>query len=202
MICDELSLPYDLVPDFGFPQVKTPEFLAINPNGRMPAIQDPNNNDLILWESGAIIEYLVDRYDKQHKLSFEQGTPEYYQMKQWLYFQASGQGPYYGQAVWFTRYHAEKLPSAVERYVNEIKRVSGVLELHLSKQQEGSDGPWLVGGKLSAADLSFVPWQTIAKMALTEHGFDEKEYPTVGKWMENMAKKDSVQKCQTALFQH
>lgn len=101
-------------------------------------------------ESDAILLYLVDRYDPEHKISVT-AEGEKYQQLQWLFFQASGQGPYYGQAAWFTRYHPEQIPSALERYKNEIKRVLSVLESVLSKQD------WLVGGKPTIADLSFVP---------------------------------------------
>ncbi len=69
---------------------------------------------------------------------------------QWLFFQASGQGPYYGQAAWFTFFHPEKIPSAQERYKKETLRVLGVLEGVLSKQE------WLVGGKPTIGDLSFI----------------------------------------------
>ena len=102
-------------------------------------------------ESNAIIQYIVDKYDKEHKISVAPGTDEYYTQLQWLYFQASGQGPYFGQAGWFQFYHHEKLPSAVERYRGEIKRVLGVLESVLSKQE------WLVANRPTVADLSFIP---------------------------------------------
>lgn len=81
----------------------------------------------------------------------------------------SGQGPYYGQAAWFTKFHPEQLPSAQERYYKEIKRVTSVLEGHLQKQDKGQDGPWLVGNKFSYADLAFVPWQYIVQMASHSH---------------------------------
>lgn len=103
-------------------------------------------------ESGAIIQYLIDKYDRQHKISFVPGTNEYYTHLQWLYFQASGQGPYFGQAAWFSAFHPEKVPSAVERYRNEIKRVLGVLESVLSKSE------WLVGDKATAADFAFLTY--------------------------------------------
>lgn len=128
MILELLSLPHEFVP-ITFADVKKPEYLAINPNGRLPAIHDPNT-DLTIWESGAIVEYLVDRYDKDHKYSSAPGTNDYYLAKQWLAFQISGQGPYYGQAVWFTRLHHERLPSATERYEKEVGRVTGVLGMY------------------------------------------------------------------------
>ncbi|KAJ2988560.1 hypothetical protein NUW58_g3907 [Xylaria curta] len=103
MILEELGLPYEIV-SVQFADVKKPEYTAINPNGRLPAIHDPNTG-LTLWESGAIVEYLVETYDKENKISFPKGSNESYLTKQWLYYQTTGQGPYFGQAVWFTRYH-------------------------------------------------------------------------------------------------
>lgn len=101
-------------------------------------------------ESDAILLYLVDRYDPEHKISVSDEHEKYTQL-QWLFFQSSGQGPYYGQLGWFAFFHEEKIPSAIERYKNEVKRVIGVLDGVLSKQ------PWLVGGKPTIADLSFIP---------------------------------------------
>lgn len=93
MILEELSIPYE-VKFLEFPEMKQPPFLSVNPNGRVPAIVDPNTN-VKLWESSAIIEYLVETYDKHRKISFIPHSSEYYQAKQWLHFQMSGQGPYY-----------------------------------------------------------------------------------------------------------
>ena len=197
MILNELNIPKEteVVP---FSDVKNPEYLAINPNGRLPAIYDPNT-DLTLWESGAILEYLIEQYDKDHKLSFAPGSKEAYHAKQWLYFQTTGQGPYYGQAVWFTKAHPEKVQSAIDRYVNEIKRVTGVLEGHLAKQKEafggeaGFDGPWLVGNKLSFADFAFVPWQAAAVKIFGESGqFDDAEFPLVKEWIGKLQARESV----------
>ena len=148
MILEELNVPYTHK-IIEFPDMKKEAYESINPNGRVPAIEDPNTG-ITLWESGAITEYLVETYDKQHNISFTPGSKEYYEAKQWLYYQVSGQGPYFGQAVWFTLYHSEKLPSAVDRYVNEIRRVSGVLNRALQDKES------LVGGKFSYADAAFV----------------------------------------------
>lgn len=92
MMLEELGLSYEFSP-ISMGQVKSPEYIAINPNGRLPAIHDPNT-DLTLWESSAILEYLIEVYDKDHKFSFEAGSKEAFHVKQWLFFQASGQGPY------------------------------------------------------------------------------------------------------------
>ncbi|KAL2122810.1 hypothetical protein VTJ04DRAFT_3265 [Mycothermus thermophilus] len=198
-LLQELSLPHVIHP-IPITDVKTPAYLAINLNGRLPAIHDPNTG-LTLWESGAILLYLVERYDPTHKLSFPPGSDEAQLARQWLFFQASGQGPYYGQAVWFERYHHEKLPSAVERYKKEIRRVTGVLEGQLAREKEkwegkeGWDGPWLVGGKMSFVDLAFVAWQVaVFKLFGEGRGIEEGEFPLVREWIGKMMARESVKK--------
>ncbi|KAK0708666.1 glutathione S-transferase [Lasiosphaeris hirsuta] len=196
IIVEELGLPHEIV-FVPFSDVKKPEYLAINPNGRLPAIQDPNTG-LTLWESGAIIEYLVDRYDVDHKISFPAGSNESYHTKQWLYFQVSGQGPYYGQAAWFLNFHPEKLPSAIERYLKEIQRVQGVLEGHLKKQQDlygkEAGGPWLVGNKYTYADFSFLPWQAALTKALPAdvYTLSEVEFPVLKDWLARIHAREPV----------
>ena len=193
IILAELGLPHEIVP-IQFSEVKKPDYLAINPNGRIPSIHDPNTG-LTLWETGAIIEYLMERYDTEHRLSFAPGTPESYHAKQWLYFQVSGQGPYYGQAVWFKKYHPEQLPSAVERYIKEINRVTGVLDKYLAQQKEehgGSDGPWLVGNKMSFADLAFVTWQGLLGRLFEKDEYDEENYPHVKEWIGKMMSREAA----------
>ena len=101
-------------------------------------------------ESDAILTYLVDKYDPEHKISASTEADKYHQL-QWLFFQASGQGPYFGQAAWFTFYHPEKIQSAQDRYKKEIIRVLGVLDNVLSQRS------WLVSDKCTIADLSFIP---------------------------------------------
>lgn len=196
MVLTELGLPHEIIP-IPFPDLKKPEFLAINPNGRMPAIEDPNTN-LTLWESGAIIEYLIEKYDKDNKISFEPGSNNAQLARQWLYFQVSGQGPYYGQASWFKKFHHEDLPSAKERYNTEVQRVSSVLEDHLQKEKEKSggngDGPWLVGNKFSYADLSFLSWQIIVNMVVGPESYDPEKFPEVSGWVDRMLKRSVIKK--------
>jgi glutathione S-transferase len=185
MILEELNLPYTHKM-IEFPDMKKEPYESINPNGRVPSIQDPNTGTT-LWESGAIIEYLVETYDKQHKISFAPGSKEYYETKQWLFYQVSGQGPYFGQAVWFTLYHPEKLPSAVDRYVNEIRRVSGVLDRVLQ------DKEFLVGGKFSYADAAFVTGYAI--MSLWADRFNlETEFPHLNAWLERIKVRPAIAK--------
>ncbi len=105
MVLEELRIPFETTV-VDKTELKTPSYERININGRVPAITDPNNG-LTLWESGGIIEYLIETYDRDHSISFVSGTPEYFHAKQWLFFQASGQGPYFGQASWFKNFHPE-----------------------------------------------------------------------------------------------
>ena len=95
IVLRQLGLAYEIEP-VEFADVKKPAYTAVNPNGRVPAIHDPNTG-ITVWESGAILEYLVDKYDTEHEISFAPGTVEHYHTKQWLHLQMSGQGPYYGQ---------------------------------------------------------------------------------------------------------
>jgi glutathione S-transferase len=196
IILMELGLPHELI-NMSFADVKKPEYVALNPNGRMPTIQDPNTN-ITLWESGAIIEYLIERYDTKHSISFPAGTPEYYHAKQWLFLQTTGQGPYYGQAVWFKNFHHEKLESAKERYIKEINRVTGVLESYLTQQETehagsaGFDGPWLVGNKISYADMSFITYQTIVGVVFEKDEYDVDNFPHVKDWLRRMSSRPGV----------
>jgi glutathione S-transferase len=216
MIFEELGLPYEtkyiefpdmkkvdhfpILPPLAKPHVglttlpfQAPYNTEINPNGRVPAIIDPNTN-ITLWESGAIAQYLVETYDQAQRISYH-SSPEKYLCIQWLHFQTSGQGPYFGQAAWFQRFHAEKLPSAIERYVREVERVISVMDAHLRSQ--GTD--YLVGDKCTYADMAFVPWgQTVPFLTKGgESGISldlEARYPSYDAWMKRVCAKESVKK--------
>lgn len=157
-------------------------------SSRVPAIHDPNT-DVTLWESGAIVEYLIETYDKSNHLTYDT-VPEKFQLKQWLYFQASGQGPYFGQAMWFERYHQEKLPSAQRRYRDQVLRVYDVLDRAL----EGRD--YLVGDKCTYADISFIAWdhrfQAVFKEGELSIGELEKNYPNYFRWHKAVAARKVV----------
>ncbi|KAK7683195.1 hypothetical protein QCA50_013868 [Cerrena zonata] len=190
-VLDELKLTYETVYlKFDKQEQKGPEFTKLNPNGRIPALVDHHNNDFVIWESDAIILYVADKYDKEKRISAA-NEAEKYQIIQWLFFQASGQGPYYGQFFWFFKYHPEKFPSAIDRYKDEILRIFGVLENVLSKQQ------WLVGNKMTIADLSFVVWNFAAVGAIKDYKgeFDlEKEFPRMAAWHAKLEALPSVKK--------
>ncbi|CAO2658220.1 Nn.00g059430.m01.CDS01 [Neocucurbitaria sp. VM-36] len=189
LILEELHIPYTLK-SFEFSQVKQKPFTDINPNGRNPAIQDPNT-DLTLWESGAIMQYLIEQYDTEKKLTYSD-LKQKNLLNQYMMFQMSGQGPYYGQAGWFSYYHHEKLPSAIERYRNEIRRVLSVLEVILSQNPSG----WLVGDKCTYVDLAFLPYNTHLKAFL---GCAREERfagtPLVEKWHERMEARSTWKTC-------
>ena len=184
MLLEELGIKYDMT-FIDKADLKKPAYEAICLNGRTPAITDPNTG-ITLWESGAIIEYLIETYDKDLRYGFAAGTPEYFHAKQWLYYQVSGQGPYFGQAIWFKLFHTEKIQSAQDRYMNEIRRVSSVLDRAL----EGCE--WLVGEKYSYADLSFLSWyESVARIQMD--AFDiSKEFPNLWSWLNRMRSRSAV----------
>ncbi|CAH7684811.1 glutathione S-transferase [Phakopsora pachyrhizi] len=188
LLLEELGLTYETkFLDMQKGEIKGPEHVKLNPNGRIPTIIDHKNNDFTLWESDAILEYIAYTYDTEGKFSVKDPL-EKYKALQWLFFQASGQGPYFGQAIWFKRYHPEKVPSAVERYENEIKRVFSVLESVLSKQD------WLVGGKYTFVDLSFIPWHNLAVESALENFDTSKDYPALTKWAEKINSRPVVKR--------
>ncbi|KAK6723266.1 hypothetical protein SNK04_002117 [Fusarium graminearum] len=186
ILLEELAVPYTTI------VVEDPKedwFVAINPNGRVPTIKDPNS-DIILWESGAIMEYLVETYDVNQRLCGT-STSSKWEIKQYLHFQVSGQGPYYGQAMWFHKC-PQDIPLAKERYVGEIARVISVLDKILGGKQ------YLVDGRLTYADLAFVPWNRVVsqhpffKTSLWEKHAILKQYPSFSAWQERLNNLPSV----------
>jgi len=191
IVLELLGLSYESIYlDMHKGEHKAPEFTKYNPNGRIPALIDSKNNDLVIWESCAIIEYLVDTYDTEHKFSAKVGTPEKYIELQWLFFQASGQGTYFGQFFWFAFLHpGEKIPSAIERYKSEIKRVAGVLDGVLK------DKEWLMGGSgPTVADTAFVNWDESITTVLGGEVDWEKEYPSFWRWHQKVKEIPAVKK--------
>ncbi|CAG8961040.1 hypothetical protein HYFRA_00002580 [Hymenoscyphus fraxineus] len=188
MILEELNLAYDHKM-LEMADIKKAPYEKICVNGRVPAIEDPNTG-ITLWESAAIIEYLVETYGQDKDLTFTSG-PEKFLVKQWVFFQASGQGPYYGQAGWFAHYHHEKLPSAIERYREHVKRVLGVLNKALEGKQ------YLVGEKCTIADLSFIAWDMMLPWMFGEAwaGVDvENKFPNYFAWNKRLLERPAVQK--------
>ncbi|KAK5721300.1 hypothetical protein LTR17_014670 [Elasticomyces elasticus] len=196
---NELELPYE-TELMQFPDLKKDPFEKLNPNGRVPAIEDPNTG-MTLWESGAIIEYLLETYDPKNKtgLRYTDGAAQWEQ-KCWAELQMSGQGPYFGQRAWFVLYHPEKnLTSCLDRYGNEIKRVLGVIDSHLKK----SGRPYLCGDQCSYADVMFVPWHWLLTQKPFLMGEDfvsewQKDYPTCWEWAQKLEQRPAVNKAREA----
>ncbi|TFK94563.1 glutathione S-transferase [Polyporus arcularius HHB13444] len=191
IVLEELGLDYETVYlNLSTNEIKDEKYTKYNPNGRIPTLVDHKNNDFVVWELGAIISYVTEKYGPTRTISFEKFEDKMH-MLQWLFFQASGQGPYYGQASWFMLFASEKIPSAIVRYQKEIIRILGVLESVLSKQR------WLVGEKFSAADVSFITWNHAAFRALVKdfEGFNlEKDFPSVNRWHNEMLSRPAVGK--------
>ncbi len=169
---------------------KEPWYLAINPNGRIPALTDvfDDGQPIRLFESGSIMQYLVSRYDTEYKISFPPGSRDFYEMTNWLFFQNAGVGPMQGQANHFTRYAPEKIEYGINRYRNETRRLYGVLEKHLS---EGSKD-YLVGNKCTIADIAHWGWVAGAGWA----GVDIEKFPALKAWEERMAAREATEKGQ------
>ena len=148
---EELGLPYKVIPlDFATMEQKKPEFLAINPNGRIPAIVDRDNGDFAVFESGAILIYLAEKTGKL----LPQDPKRRSQAIQWLMFQMGGLGPMMGQANGFYRYFPRKVPAAIERYQKEGRRLFEVLDGHLAHHEYLAD-------EYSIADIATWPWVRI-----------------------------------------
>lgn len=139
-----------------------------------------------LFESGSILQYLAERYDIEYKISYPKGTREYYETNNWLFFQNAGLGPMQGQANHFVRYAPERIEYGVNRYVNESRRLYGVLDKHLAKSKSG----YLVGDHVTIADISHWGWVAAAGWA----GIDIEEFPHVKAWEELMASRPGLEK--------
>jgi GST-like protein len=154
IMLEETGLPYEAhLVRFDGDEQHSPEFLALNPNGKIPAILDPEGPGgapLPLSESGAILVYLADRT----RQFMPQDAAGRYQTLQWLMFQMSGIGPMFGQVGFFHRFagreYEDKRPR--DRYVAEARRLLGVLELRLRA------GPWIMGARYTIADIAVFPW--------------------------------------------
>ncbi|KAF3038431.1 hypothetical protein E8E11_005351 [Didymella keratinophila] len=186
---EELGLPYKVEKiDISKNTQKEDWFLAINPNGRIPALTDKftDGKTINLFESGSIMQYLVERYDTEYKISYPNGTREYYETNNWLFYQNAGVGPMQGQANHFNRYAPERIEYGVNRYVNETRRLYSVLDKHLAADKR----PYLVGDKCTIADIAHWGWVAAAGWA----GVEIDDFPNLKAWEERMAERSGVEK--------
>ena len=172
IMLEELKLKYKVHKiDLGTQTQKEEWFLKLNPNGRIPVLKD-NENNKVIFESGAILYYLAIKYNK---FFFEAKRTE---IMQWLMFQMSGIGPMQGQANVFFRYMDEKIPVAISRYQNECRRLYEVLDKQLQ------DNKWICG-KYSIADIATWPWIKIYFWA----GIDISNLDNLSRWMDQMERR-------------
>ena len=169
IMLEELKLKYKVHKiDLGRQTQKEEWFLKLNPNGRIPVLKD-NENNKVIFESGAILYYLAVKYNKYF---FEEKRIE---IMQWLMFQMSGIGPMQGQANVFYRYLDEKIPIAISRYQNECRRLYEVLDKQLENNK------WICG-EYSIADISTWPWIRIYFWA----GINITNLSNLSRWMKQM----------------
>ena len=177
---EELGLPYQLHElSFDLQQQKAPEFLKINPNGRIPAIVDRDNDNFAVFESGAILYYLAEKTGKLLPSDAKGRSVAL----QWLMFQMGGVGPMQGQANVFYRYFPEKIPAAIARYQNETRRLYEVLNTRLEHVE-------YLAGEYSIADIATYPWLAIHDWS----GVSVDGLPALQRWMQAMAARPAVQK--------
>ena len=184
IMLEECGLPYRMVPvNIGKGEQFTPQFLAISPNNRMPAIVDQAPDDggapISVFESGAILIYLAEKTGRLLPAAMKPRS----QVIQWLMFQMGGVGPMQGQANVFFRYFPEKIPSVIERYQKETKRLFTVLDTRLK------DHEYLVDD-LSIADIANWSWVRIHDWA----GVAIDDLPNLQRWVDLMAARPACQR--------
>ena len=177
MALEELGLDYELkLVDLGKGDQRTADFLAMNPNGRIPVIRD-TDTDVTVFESGAILLYLAEKAGAL----LPTDLAGRYEVMQWLMFQMAGVGPMQGQAVAFIRYFPEVVQPAIDRYVNETRRLYEVLNSQLASRE-------YLAGDYSIADIANYSWIRSHKWArVPVEGLDHLE-----RWMAAMASKPGI----------
>jgi GST-like protein len=181
---EELGLPYKVIPvNIGAGEQFKPEFLAITPNHRIPAIVDPEGpggKPIRLFESGAILIYLAEKAGRL----IPQDPAARYTCLQWVMFQMGGVGPMFGQWNHFANYAPEKIPYAIERYHNEVTRLHRVLDKRLGEAE------WLAGDEYSIADIITYPWLRNPQ----RRNIDFNDFPNVQRWFAAIDERPAVQR--------
>jgi len=177
LFLEETGLPYRIVPvNIGKGEQFRPEFLAIAPNNRIPAIVDHQPADggapVSVFESGAILLYLAEKTGRYLAPDLRGRT----ETLQWLFWQMGGLGPMAGQNHHFGQYAPEKIPYAIERYVNETNRLYGVMDRRLADRE-------FLAGDYSIADMAAYPWVVPHE----RQGQDLNRFPNLKRWFEAIA---------------
>lgn len=185
IFCEEAGLPYTIRPvNIGTGDQLAPDFLAISPNGRMPAIVDHAPSDggapLAVFESGAILIYLAEKAGRFLPTE-PRGRAD---VMQWLMWQMANLGPMAGQNGHFNTYAPEKIPYAIERYVRETTRLYGVLDARLADRE-------FIAGSYSIADMACYPWI----VPYARHMQDIENFPHLKRWFESIHARRAVQFC-------
>ncbi len=184
IMIEELGVDYELHDiQIGKGDQFTPEYKAINPNQKIPAIVDrdgPGGAPYTLFESGAILMYMGEK----HGQFFPQDMATRYEVMQWLMFQMGGIGPIFGQAHHFRRAAKEKVPYGIERYTKETRRLWGVLDARLA------DNEWMAAGEYTIADIAIYPWCLRHEW----QGIGLDEFPNVKSWMEAIGARPGVRR--------
>jgi GST-like protein len=188
IMIEETGLANRLHPiNIGKGEQHRPEYLAINPNGKIPAIIDrdgPGGKPLTIFESGAILLYLAEKSGR-----FLPADPHgRWPVISWLMFQMGGVGPLLGQAGYFLNRAPEPVPFAVARYVAEAERLYGVVDRRLAERE-------FLAGHYSIADIACFPWMRTHE----RFGLDVNDYPNVARWLETIESRPAVQRGLEAL---
>ncbi|AEO63101.1 uncharacterized protein THITE_2107970 [Thermothielavioides terrestris NRRL 8126] len=184
---EELGIPCHYIPmDLTADEHKADWYLAINPNGRVPAIVHvkEDGSKEVIFETAACLLYLAHEFDKEHKISYPHGTPEYWTQVSWLSWQVASYGPMMGQAVHFNRYAVEPVPYGVWRYTSECRRLHHVLNEQLAKH------PFITGDRLNIADIAIFIFVASSKWC----GLDVDEFPHLAAWRDKLLKRPQFQK--------
>lgn len=183
IMLEELAIPYTYHRiDIGKGEQFTPEFLAISPNNKIPAIIDPEGpggKPISIFESGAILKYLGLKFGKLYPTDLRAQV----EVDEWLFWQVGGFGPMLGQNNHFTVYAPEKIPYAIKRYTDETHRLFGVLNKRL-------DGRDFIAGDYSIADIASIGWAQSAE----RYGIIRGDFPHFYAWFDRLNARPAVQK--------
>ena len=183
IMLEECALPYNVIAvNISKGDQFKPEFLAVSPNNRMPAIVDhagPGGRPISIFESGAVLQYLGRKTGK----FYPENERSRVAVEQWLFWQMANLGPKAGEASHFRNYAIDKLPYAIDRFMNEMNRIYGVMNKQLEDRE-------FLAGRYSIADIACIGWASRAE----RHGHDLSRFSNVRRWLETMLARPAVKR--------